>query len=1054
MSIFIKSSNSLHKLAEALCNSLAEEKSVFQPVYIVSQTEGMNSWLKTQIAERTGIAANIQFLKPNDLINKIYFITGGLFEATLDKHQIQWMIYEELGKDDFCQKYPVVAAYYRNGSFEDDIKRVALAQITADLFDQYQVYRYQMLERWNKNELAYNTDDEKWQKELWRIIRERSGALFSDKSRIKQTIIDNLQKEKNVAAFQSRIPAAHFFGTSLITAYHHDILLAIAQHIPVYIYLPNPTPQLYWYEDVSKKKAFYNRKKGQSEYIETGNNHLLTEWGKLIQDTFLLFFKDEDSINNYEELVADPNNKGKTLLSSIQGLIHNNKMPEPDSFSEELIKDGSIIVQSCFSELREVETLYNYLIKTFDQNPGEYSPRDIVVQVTDINKYAAYIRAVFDNAPYRLRYNIADESVISSDSISSALHAILTLNEEDFTSEKVLQLLDFSAIRKRFKLTETELIRGVVADANIRHGIEGSEEDDSVFVSWGYGLKRIIYGLCMSGGEEVGTGETSFFPLDSTEGGTADEVIRFTGMVRLLIKSLQARECGKKITEWTGYVTDTINELLADIESENAEEYQLLIQQLKEIEVSGQFFEQEITYPVFLRQFLPVLESAERNADFGRGGITFCSLIPMRSIPFRIVAMLGLDFDKFPRKPVKTGFNLMEKFPQTGDRNVKINDKHLFLETLMSAGDKLYISYTGQNSKDNKNRPPSILTDELFSFIQSAAGDINVAKTLTTQQPLHGFSNKYGHSEAYYNYLLSTYGGKAFSEEPAQEQEDTGKPEIDIDDLYSFFSDSIEYYYKKKLGIYYNEESIALPETEMFDVDYLDQWKINNQLLDVEEAELETFIRTAIKLGELPLKTGGEYATRSQLATFEETFTRYRELRNGEFHVEEEFRVEFDGFIIKGSPKNNFAGNILIPNLSTNAAKASLRAWLYGLLVKASGADKRVYFIDMDVSEMTIASGAQAKEDLQVLADIFMEERDTPLPFNIKWDFKRDSQLKEKIQSDIKGYGNRYYALAQREGLLSDDKIEETFNRYKEVSDLIKQKQAAAFTKIEANEAE
>lgn len=1054
MSILIKSSNALHKLAEALCHRFREQQSVFQPLYIISQTEGMNSWLKTQIAESNGIAANIQFLKPNDLINKIYFITGGQYEATLDKHQIQWMIYEELGKDTFCQQYPIVAAYYRSDGKEDDIKRIALAQITADLFDQYQVYRFQMLESWNKGTLVYNTEDEKWQKELWLNIRERSGTLFPDKSKIKKAIIDNLLKQENAASLRARIPEVHFFGTSLITTYHHDILLAISQHIPVTVYLPNPAPQLYWYEDVSKKKAFYRNKKKEAAESEMENNHLLTDWGKLIQDTFLLFFRDDDTINNYEELAADPKDKEKTLLSSLQGLIHNNEMPAPDSFSEALIKDGSIAIQSCFSELREVETLYNYLIKTLDENPGRYSLRDIVVQVTDINKYASFIRAVFDNAPFRLRYNIADESVISSDSISSALHAILTLSEADLTSEEVLQLLDYSAIRKRFRLADTALIRRVVADANIRHGIKGSQEDDSVFVSWEYGLKRIIYGLCMSGGEEVGTGDSSFFPLDVTEGGAAEEVIRFTGMARLLIKSLQAREGSKKITEWTGYITDTINELLADIESESGEEYQFLIQQLKDVEVSGSFFEQEIAYPVFLRQFLPLLENAERNADFGRGGITFCSLIPMRSIPFRIVAMLGIDFDKFPRKPVKTGFNLMEQFPQTGDRNVKVNDKHLFLETLMSAGDRLYISYIGQNSKDNKNRPPSILTDELLSFIQLAAGDTHVAKILTTLQPLHGFSNQYGNSEAYYNYLLSNYGGLAFSEEATEDQEDIGIPEIDIDELYSFFADSIEYYYKKILGIYYNEESIALPETEKFETDYLDQWKINNQLLDIEDDEMDSFIRRAIKLGELPLKTGGEYAARSQLAAFQETITRYRELRNGASHTEEEFRVDLPNVTITGFPERNFADKILIPNLSTNAAKAELKSWLYGLLVKASGADKRVYFINQDVYEVSIESCDQAREDLIALADIFMKKRDTPLPYSIRWDYKKQDKLREGIEYSIKNYGNKYYLLAVKEDLLNPDRIKETFDSYKEVSDLMNQKQKPAFIKTDSNETE
>ncbi|MCO6497540.1 MAG: exodeoxyribonuclease V subunit gamma [Chitinophagaceae bacterium] len=1054
MSILIKSSNSLHQLAEVLSETIpAHPQNIFQPVYIVSQTDGMNSWLKTQIAERTGIAANIEFLQPNELINKVYFLSGGKLEKTLDKHQLQWLIYEELGNPAFKDSFPQVAAYYSNPGTEGDIKRIALAQVVSDLFDQYQVYRYDMLEAWEKDTLVHNVQDEEWQKKLWSIIKERSGVLFPDKSRVKKTIIENLKQEGNIRALERQLPAVHFFGTSLITPYHYEILQAIAMYnIQVYVYLSNPAPDIYWYEDLSRKAAFYRRKKTGLPDQDTLNNPLLTDWGKLIQNTFLLFFTDEDTLNTYEDLITE--NENTTLLSAVQQTFRNNLPPASNQFTENQLKDGSIIIQSCFSELREVETLYNYLIKTLDENPGRYSLRDIVVQVTDINKYAAYIRAVFDNAPYRLRYNIADESIISSDSISSALYAILTIDESVFTSENVLQLLDFSAIRKRFKLTETELIRGVVADANIRHGIEGSEEDDSVFVSWGYGLKRIIYGLCMSGGEEVGTGETSFFPLDSTEGGTADEVIRFTGMVRLLIKSLQARECGKKITEWTGYVTDTINELLADIESENAEEYQLLIQQLKEIEVSGQFFEQEITYPVFLRQFLPVLESAERNADFGRGGITFCSLIPMRSIPFRIVAMLGLDFDKFPRKPVKTGFNLMEKFPQTGDRNVKINDKHLFLETLMSAGDKLYISYTGQNSKDNKNRPPSILTDELLSFIQSGTEIREVNKILTTLQPLHGFSNKYGNDPHYYNYLLTTVAPQEIGEEPEEIVPDETQEEMDIHTLYNFFSDTIQFYYQKTLGISYDDASVSLAETEMFEMNHLEKWQLTHQLLNTEPDQIATFMRAATKQGDLPLKAAGEYEVQVILENHQQTIAAFRQMKGNHSEEFKEFHVTIDGINLTAGIANIFANRVLVPNLSKNPAKAELRAWLYALLLKVAGAaDLKVFLINQDVSEVVINDIQNAKEVLRQLIHFFKNNADHPVAYKVKWGSLSKSALKNNIQSDISN-NDQYLALAIREGLIDITNIEATHNDYKVVAGYIKNQQNGVFVKQKDNEAE
>ena len=63
MAISIHISNNLPHLADAMINAIAAQKgNVLRPVYIVTQTQGMNNWLKIRIAEKTGITANIKFV--------------------------------------------------------------------------------------------------------------------------------------------------------------------------------------------------------------------------------------------------------------------------------------------------------------------------------------------------------------------------------------------------------------------------------------------------------------------------------------------------------------------------------------------------------------------------------------------------------------------------------------------------------------------------------------------------------------------------------------------------------------------------------------------------------------------------------------------------------------------------------------------------------------------------------------------------------------------------------------------------------------------------------
>ncbi|WP_150322595.1 exodeoxyribonuclease V subunit gamma, partial [Enterobacter hormaechei] len=64
--------------------------------------------------------------------------------------------------------------------------------------------------------------------------------------------------------------------------------------------------------------------------------------------------------------------------------------------------------------------------------------------------------------------------------------------------------------------------------------------------------------------------------------------------------------------------------------------------------------------------------------------------------------------------------------PKRGDRSRRDDDRYLFLEALISAQSKLYISYIGRSIQDNSERFPSVLVQELVDYIGQShylAGD-------------------------------------------------------------------------------------------------------------------------------------------------------------------------------------------------------------------------------------------------------------------------------------------------------------------------------------------
>jgi exodeoxyribonuclease V gamma subunit len=965
MALYLKVSNSLESLSQGLSLNLHESrKNVFDPHIIVTQTEGMNNWLKLQIASHLGIAANCRFLKPNDLIHQLYFLLGGRYSEILSAQNLTWLLFKLLGESDFTTKYPTVAGYYLQGGPDKDLKRMGLAKKTADLFDQYQVYRPDMIREWNGKHLN-EVGEEDWQEYIWIKAKLLSDNSLPDKTIIGQHILDALRNPDEREPLYHKIKSIHLFGLSIITAYHVKILYDLSEYIDVHFHIINPSPAVYWFDDRSEKQLARWRQKGKLD-VDTANagNPLVAGWGRIVQDTFGLFFKHDEFVNAYEEVELIPP-VPDSLLHKIQDDIFNSATTNRNRIMPADLNDGTITMNACYTVAREVEVLYNYLVYLIDKKKEHLSPRDIVVMVSDIDAYAPYIKAVFNNAPYRFRYTIADESYADSDNLFNALHAVLHMNEDNFKAEEVLQLLDFSYIRKRFAISDVPLIRKVVDGANIRFGIEGSREDETFLVSWLYGIKRIMYGICMSGGEEYGEGDDSFFPLDILEGKESLEVIRFCHFVEVLIQVIREQKTERSITGWVEYIENVLHNLVYEPEEDTDEDYNTLMQQLSDYNLLNEYMTDTVGFDVFGHSFLDTLTATTRTGLFANGGITFCSLIPMRSIPFKVVAMLGLNFDKFPRREHASGFNLMERDRQRGDRNVKENDKHLFLETILSAREYLYISYVGQSSKDNTSIPPSALVDELLDYIESGAAETEgLRKKLVTVHPLQGFSSKYStKGSKLYNYLNTTPTEKKQVTNTARVLEPIGFEEIMLEDIVRFFRHPIRTYYNRVLGIYYGDTAVLLRDKELFGLSFLQEWSLKSRLLPLDEEKIKILKKQLVKTGRLPLKNMADVSLKLVEEKIDPVRALYLQATGGAEEQTVPLALTIDKSVIKGTLHAVFNDKLVELSWSQEEAKYLVDAYIRYLAATAAGVVNGMSFISAGKKQEVFEAGKLTKKD-------------------------------------------------------------------------------------------
>lgn len=1038
MALYLRVSNSLTGLTEQLGAALKENnKNVFQPNFLVTQTEGMNSWLKLELTSQLGIAANCRFLKPNDLIQQVFKILGGQYQQTLSPQNQCWLLYQLLGDSEFKDKFKNIADYYTQAGAEKDLKRLALAEKIADLFDQYQMYRPEMIRDWNKGELR-GLEHEDWQMYLWTKAQSLSEGCLLDKTYISDYIIKALQDTESQHLLRSKISQVQLVGLSVLTDFHLHLFQLLGKYIDLSFYLLNPAPSQYWFDDKSEKVITYLKNKMVFNYGEESfGNPLLTSWGGVLQNTFGLLFKNDELINSYEEVgVVEP--EGSSLLQKIQSeLFHNRSNKEREQLGIEDLQDGSISVHSCFTPVREVEALYNYLVRLIDKGEENLSARDIVVMVSDVDTYAPYIKSIFDNAAFKFPYTIADESYTASDTIASALLAVLAMDSQGFKGETVMQLLDSSYIRNRFGITDLSLIRSVVDKANFRFGIKGREEDDSIFMGWEYVSQRILYGICMSGDEEYFTEDQSLFPLDILEGSDSLEIVRFMHFMEMLINSIEEREQSRSLGDWVVYVKKVLENLVFDPTGKSDDDYQTLINQLGQYYGMSVLATEDLSYQVFHHNLKTTIGKTVRTGAFASGGVTFCSLIPMRSVPFKVVALLGLNFDKFPRKENQLSFNLIDVEKRKGDRNVKENDKHLFLETLLSAQKYLFISYLGQSVKDNTSIPPSALVDELLDYIQEACKE-NAAEELIVKHALHGFSNKYRKEDSKFYSYLNHQEASEIKLNRKEKEIQFDFSEIEIVSLINFLKHPIKGFFNKRLSIYYREEGVLLNDTELFELDSLQNWSLKNALLPLKnDDEVEQLKDMSIKTGALPLRNMASVVTNEAMEQVHLVRELLTECAKGEEEQPQSIDITFEELNtrIKGRISNIYGDRLIGVSWSKDSTKYLLEAYIKYLCLRAAGFEYiDCYFISAfkgGYYKAVQVDAIQAKRRLSNLIKLYMDGHKHLMPFHIELKIEpKELEALDFEKFKVKVYtafDDPYFDQKVREGFFN---LETGFDQY------------------------
>ncbi|WP_051275368.1 exodeoxyribonuclease V subunit gamma [Aestuariibacter salexigens] len=837
-------SNRLEHLAvllEAVLNQ--RQSSVLAADTILVESQGMQHWLNLHLANTQRIAMNMHYPMPTrfiwDCCRRLLGSDAIPQQSPYRREVMTWRIEQIFASQNF-QRHPVaepVNRYWQSGSDNDgDFKRYQLAVQLADLFEQYMLYRPDWLLGWEQSSELYFTElaDEAWQSLVWReLVADMPDHPVRLMRRAMQVMHDNQHK------LPSRVMV---FAINTMAAQNVEFLAALSQYIDIHWFYLNPCVD-YWGDLVTdRSRAKVLRQQQVSAYLsEQNNNRLLANLGQQGKDLFNLLNEQQTvDIAAFEApWQADSKDKGSVLHSVQQDIL---SLSQP-SHTEKCI-DSSIQVVSCHTALREIQVLHDKLLHLLNADPS-LKPSDVVVMCPAIEDYAPYVEAVFqtvggderEQTGPRLPCSVADRAPLDAEPVVNTFLELLRLPDSRFSVNALLETLRLPEVQKRFGIHSADLdtLHWWLQDAAVHWGLNDSHQASIVGVeqvsgmfSWEWGLNRLLTGM-MHGDQTSMVGDTAILP--HVEGQHAHLLGQLMQVLECMARHRQRMVAPRSVQEWQQYLLALRDDMFAQVDDEQG--LALITQVIGDFAQTSAEASLEGTLTLsVVRDFLTRhLSKADAGNHFMTGQVTFCSMVPMRSIPFRVVAILGLNDGAFPRLDSVMSIDLMRQTSRRrGDRSRRGDDRYLFLEALISARDMLYLSYQGRHIKDNTERQPSLVLAELQRYLQQGYGwnfSPDASDSQLYQAPIHPFSadNYRGDSPSFDKGWYQTINPD-IQAIPEISYIHPLEPEIDVDAMSRCFANPLKYYAQQVLGLYLDNDAELLDDNEPFDFSYLDRYQV------------------------------------------------------------------------------------------------------------------------------------------------------------------------------------------------------------------------------------
>lgn len=788
-------------------------------------------------------------------------------------------------------------------SRKSERRLLALAGKLAQLFRQYGKYGHGMVLEWEK-EIATG-----WQQQLWRLLfQKKTGWTY-----LYRELIKNIHPPADIPDIQ-----VHLFSISYIPPLFFNYLEKIAQSIPVYEYLLSPC-QYFWSDVRSDKEtrrlSTFWKRMGISEQQQItldaflrDRNPLLANFGRLGREMAQLVENGEaETFENYalpqaiedhpqyqsfleDSTELSPSSFPLTLLQAVQAdmlLLRNPAQSPKISFRN---FDGSIQIHSSCTRLREVEALYDRLVGIMLEHAKEDDPitaGDIIVMAPDILEYEPFIKMVFQGSESQLDVHVMDLNIPAQNLLVQSFMHLLAMPGSRWDAVTILQLFEYPAFQRRQQLTHEDIdqVRDWIKDAGISWGSDGEHRNELLqrdhcahemteqasSGTWEFGIARLLSGLAIQASSDEDSVMMHVHPLKvvATQSDLLGKLIRLLHSLR---EDLRPLSDGSSFTlkDWASYLQCLYQAYFSEDGNEANDFQNSILAPLNALRSASRYFPNEKFTFASIKKHLDS-ELSQKSAIYREShlnAVRFCSLIPMRTIPAKVIVLLGMQEGCYPRRDQTVSLNLLtghakaDYFPSQTEF-----DRYLFLEALLSARRYFILSHLGYSQKDLKELAPSLLVTELSNYLDKAfeIGGSKPSELCHFKHPFQAFDSTYfkensrlkSYSKSYFDAASAYYH---VQKKPAfnfireytilNPKKLENEIRLNIRDLQAFAKNPLKIYFNKKLGIYLEKEEDRIIETEeSFLLSYLEIDELKKMVLF---KPMDEVIRYAQKKGILP----------------------------------------------------------------------------------------------------------------------------------------------------------------------------------------------------------